>query len=171
MVRCTITRCCRESGGRIKDPARFCVICEVEMQELTVKQLAFCYAYIEHHTIKAACEATGISNRSGTYYLNLPAVKDRIREIRSSVNDQQLNRLLAASDEAINVLLDVIRDPHAKPYSKVQAAEVILSHKDTAYNTTMVDDQIEEIKVYLEGNVVDAQKSRQGNRTVVAIGE
>lgn len=110
--------------------------------ELNIRQDRFLKALLEAPNIEKACKMAGINKTTGYKYLKDKKFLDEYRQLRRDAMQQVTARLQKASEEAVEVLREVMNDKAASPSSKVQAAKNVL---EIAYRSIDFDDLQEEL--------------------------
>lgn len=110
--------------------------------DLNIRQDRFLKALLEAPSIEKACEMAGINKTTGYKYLKDEKFLTEYRKLRREAMQQVTARLQKASEEAVNVLREVMNDKNASPNSKVQAAKNVL---EIAYRSIELDDIQERI--------------------------
>ncbi|MGF2143403.1 phage replication protein [Vagococcus fluvialis] len=112
---------------------------------LNQRQEKFLKALFETDTIEKACELAGINKNTGFRYMKDELFIKEYRAIRRELMQQVTSKLQKASDEAVEVLKDVMHDKeNSTPSSRVQAAKNIL---DVAYRSIDLDDLQEQVEI------------------------
>lgn len=83
-------------------------------------------AYLEAGSVGEAAERIGVSERTMYRRLERPGVQALIREARAAIYGQAVARLTAASGEAADVVLSVVRSESARVPDRLRAAGMIL---------------------------------------------
>nr|DAY93334.1 MAG TPA: DNA binding domain protein [Caudoviricetes sp.] len=112
--------------------------------ELNIRQDRFLKALLEAPNIEKACKMAGINKTTGYKYLKDKKFLDEYRQLRRDAMQQVTARLQKASEEAVEVLREVMNDKAASPSSKVQAAKNVL---EIAYRSIEFDDLQEELSL------------------------
>ncbi|MGX6971308.1 phage replication protein [Vagococcus bubulae] len=111
---------------------------------LNQRQEKFLRALFETDTIEKACDVAGINKNTGFKYLKDETFINEYRVIRRELMQQVTGRLQKASDEAVQVLEEVMKDrQNSTPSVRVQSAKTIL---DVAYRSLEIDDIQERIE-------------------------
>lgn len=111
---------------------------------LNQRQEKFLRALFETDTIEKACDVAGINKNTGFKYLKDETFINEYRAIRRELMQQVTGRLQKASDEAVQVLEEVMKDKqNSTPSVRVQSAKTIL---DVAYRSLEIDDMQERIE-------------------------
>lgn len=111
---------------------------------LNQRQEKFLRALFETDTIEKACDVAGINKNTGFKYLKDETFINEYRAIRRELMQQVTGRLQKASDEAVQVLEEVMKDKqNSTPSVRVQSAKTIL---DVAYRSLEIDDIQERIE-------------------------
>ncbi|UDM74060.1 phage replication protein [Vagococcus fluvialis] len=111
---------------------------------LNQRQEKFLKALFETDTIEKACALAGINKNTGFKYMKDEIFIKEYRAIRRELMQQVTSKLQKASDEAVEVLKDVMHDKeNSTPSSRVQAAKNIL---DVAYRSIEIDDTQERLE-------------------------
>ena len=104
-------------------------------------------ALLEHSTVAAAAEASGISQPTMFRYLQDAKFWEKYQEAKKSIVDAALTELQKATSDAVTVLTTIMRDDTVSPASRVNAAKSILSF---AVQTTQVEDALRRIEILEE---------------------
>lgn len=115
----------------------------VPMAELNVRQDRFLKALLECASVDQACKKAGINRTTGYKYLKDALFMEEYRSLRRESMQQVTARLQKASEEAVEVLKEVMNDKEAPHTSRVTSAKNVL---DVAYRSLELDDQQEEIE-------------------------
>lgn len=121
-----------------------------DMADLNIRQDKFLKALLEAGSIDEACRAANINRTTGYKYLKDPIFMEEYRAIRREAMQQVTARLQKKSEEAVEVLAEIMLDGDAPTGSRVQSAKNVL---DVAYRSLELDDiqlQIDDIKTSLE---------------------
>lgn len=111
--------------------------------DLNIRQDRFLKALLEAPSIEKACELAGINKTTGYKYLKDEKFLMEYRKLRREAMQQVTARLQKTSEEAVNVLRDVMHDKEASPSARVQSAKNIL---EIAYRSIELDDIQERIE-------------------------
>lgn len=103
-------------------------------------------ALLANPTIKAASAACGISETQIRVRLRRPAFKEKYDRARHELLEQTTTYLQGALTEAIDKMLEVMRDPEASPQTQVNAATAIVRTCLKLSEQTYILAQIAEIK-------------------------
>ena len=112
--------------------------------ELNIRQDRFLKALLEAPSIENACEMARINKTTGYKYLKDEKFLKEYRKIRREAMQQVTARLQKTSEEAVDVLREVMNDKKATPSSRVQSAKNVL---EIAYRSIELDDIQERIAV------------------------
>lgn len=112
--------------------------------ELNIRQDRFLKALLEAPSIEKACELAGINKTTGYKYLKNENFLTEYRKLRREAMQQVTARLQKTSEEAVNVLREVMHDKEASPSSRVQSAKNVL---EIAYRSIELDDIQERIEL------------------------
>lgn len=112
--------------------------------ELNIRQDRFLKALLEAPNIEKACKMAGINKTTGYKYLKDKKFLDEYRQLRRDAMQQVTARLQKASEEAVEVLREVMTDKRSSPSSKVQAAKSVL---EIAYRSIGLDEVQEELEI------------------------
>lgn len=123
------------------------------MAELNIRQDRFLKALLQCASVDQACKEAGINRTTGYKYLKDATFLAEYRKIRRESMQQVTARLQRASEEAVNVLREIMNDQDATPNARVQAAKNTL---DIAYRSLELDDIQERIEE-LEGRLSNDQ--------------
>ncbi|RHK02288.1 phage replication protein [Enterococcus casseliflavus] len=112
-------------------------------KELNIRQEKFLKALLEAGTIEQACRMAGINKTTGYKYLKDEAFLVEYRKLRREAMQQVTARLQKKSEEAVDVLAEIMNDKDNSPNARVQAAKNTL---DVAYRSIELDDIAERIE-------------------------
>lgn len=112
-------------------------------KELNIRQEKFLKALLEAGTIEQACRMAGINKTTGYKYLKDEAFLVEYRKLRREAMQQVTARLQKKSEEAVDVLAEIMNDKVNSPNARVQAAKNTL---DVAYRSIELDDMAERIE-------------------------
>ncbi|MFP8917783.1 phage replication protein [Enterococcus innesii] len=112
-------------------------------KELNIRQEKFLKALLEAGTIEQACRMAGINKTTGYKYLKDEAFLVEYRKLRREAMQQVTARLQKKSEEAVDVLAEIMNDKDNSPNARVQAAKNTL---DVAYRSIELDDMAERIE-------------------------
>ncbi|PQC32092.1 phage replication protein [Enterococcus mundtii] len=97
------------------------------MSNLNVRQKNFLRALIECGSVSQACEKANIQEHTGQKYLEdhlfLEVYQRLMRKRMREVN----NQIQKASQNALNVLTEMMDDPSQLPEIRIESAEIILN--------------------------------------------
>ena len=113
------------------------------MAELNIRQDKFLKALLEAGSIDEACKKANINRTTGYKYLKDQLFMDEYRKIRRDAMQQVTARLQKKSEEAVEVLAEIMNNKEAPTSSRVQSAKNIL---DVAYRSLELDDVQERIE-------------------------
>lgn len=88
----------------------------------------FILALLQHATIEKAAESTGINPTTAWRWMKREDFQERFREARRKTFNQAVARLQHASAAAASTLLKVMIDANSPAYSRVRAADIVLTH-------------------------------------------
>ena len=111
--------------------------------ELNIRQDRFLKALLDAPHIERACEMAVINKTTGYKYLKDQKFLEEYRKLRRDAMQQVTARLQKASEEAVEVLREVMSDKRSTPSSKVQAAKSVL---EIAYRSIGIDEIQEELE-------------------------
>lgn len=120
------------------------------MAELNIRQDKFLKALLEAGSIDEACKMANINRTTGYKYLKDSTFMNEYRSLRREAMQQVTARLQKKSEEAVQVLSDIMLDVDAPTGSRVQSAKNVL---DVAYRSIELDDiqlQLDDIKAAIE---------------------
>lgn len=112
-------------------------------KELNIRQEKFLKALLEAGTIELACRMAGINKTTGYKYLKDEVFLVEYRKLRREAMQQVTARLQKKSEEAVDVLAEIMNDKDNSPNARVQAAKNTL---DVAYRSIELDDMAERIE-------------------------
>lgn len=120
------------------------------MAELNIRQDRFLKALLQCASIDQACKEAGINRTTGYKYLKDVDFMDEYRSLRRDAMQQVTAQLQKKSEEAVQVLSEVMNDKEAPHASRVTSAKNVL---DVAYRSLELDDlqqEVEKLKMALE---------------------
>ena len=118
---------------------------------LNIRQERFLKALLEAPSIEEACKRAGINRTTGYKYLKNQDFMLEYRKLRREAMQQVTARLQSVSEQAVNVLHEIMLDKENTPNARVQAAKNVL---DISYRSLELDDIQERIE-QLEQSVTD----------------
>lgn len=111
--------------------------------ELNIRQDRFLKALLEAPNIEKACEMAKINKTTGYKYLKDDKFMNEYRKLRREAMQQVTARLQKSSEEAVDVLKEIMNDKKATTSSRVQSAKNVL---EIAYRSIELDDIQERIE-------------------------
>jgi len=111
--------------------------------DLNIRQDRFLKALLEAPNIEKACEMAGINKTTGYKYLKDKKFLVEYRSLRREAMQQVTARLQKKSEEAVEVLAEIMLDKANSPNARVQAAKNTL---EVAYRSIDQDDLAERIE-------------------------
>ena len=99
----------------------------------------FILALLQHPTLEMAAQSTGINPATAWRWMQHEEFQERYREARRKTFNHAIARLQHASAAAASTLLKVMIDPEAPAYSRVRAADVVLTHALRAIETEDIE--------------------------------
>jgi len=93
---------------------------------LSVRQRRFVAALIEGPNVREAARVAGIAERTAWRYLSSEAVRRELAGHHDLLLADTSRRMSQAMAEALNVVLEILRDAKAPPAVRVSAGRVIL---------------------------------------------
>lgn len=113
------------------------------MQKMTPKAYQFINVLATSQTIKSAIDKTGVAQSTAYKWMRDPLFRQKLREARRTAMLAATSKLSEASEEAVDLLREVMADPDAPASSRVSAARSVL---DMAYNAVQADDMLARIE-------------------------
>ncbi len=113
------------------------------MAELNIRQDRFLKALLQCASVDQACKEAGINRTTGYKYLKDELFMDEYRSLRRDAMQQVTAQLQKKSEEAVQVLAEVMNDKEAPHASRVTSAKNVL---DVAYRSLELDDIAERIE-------------------------
>lgn len=110
---------------------------------LNIRQERFLKALLESQSIEEACKNANINRTTGYKYLKDPDFMLEYRKLRREAMQQVTARLQKVSEEAVNVLHEVMLNKENTPNARVQAAKNVL---EISYRSLELDDIQERIE-------------------------
>lgn len=120
------------------------------MAELNIRQDRFLKALLQCASVDQACKEAGINRTTGYKYLKDDSFMDEYRSLRRDAMQQVTAQLQKKSEEAVQVLAEVMNDKEAPHASRVTSAKNVL---DVAYRSLELDDlqqEVDKLKTALE---------------------
>ncbi|EFU74341.1 hypothetical protein [Enterococcus italicus] len=120
------------------------------MAELNIRQDRFLKALLQCASVDQACKEAGINRTTGYKYLKDELFMDEYRSLRRDAMQQVTAQLQKKSEEAVQVLSEVMNDKEAPHASRVTSAKNVL---DVAYRSLELDDlqqEVDKLKTALE---------------------
>lgn len=120
------------------------------MAELNIRQDRFLKALLQCASVDQACKEAGINRTTGYKYLKDELFMDEYRSLRRDAMQQVTAQLQKKSEEAVQVLAEVMNDKEAPHASRVTSAKNVL---DVAYRSLELDDlqqEVDKLKTALE---------------------
>lgn len=120
------------------------------MAELNIRQDRFLKALLQCASVDQACKEAGINRTTGYKYLKDELFMDEYRSLRRDAMQQVTAQLQKKSEEAVQVLSEVMNDKEAPHSSRVTSAKNVL---DVAYRSLELDDlqqEVDKLKTALE---------------------
>lgn len=113
------------------------------MAELNIRQDRFLKALLQCASVDQACKEAGINRTTGYKYLKDELFMDEYRSLRRDAMQQVTAQLQKKSEEAVQVLSEVMNDKEAPHASRVTSAKNVL---DVAYRSLELDDMAAEME-------------------------
>lgn len=113
------------------------------MAELNIRQDRFLKALLQCASVDQACKKAGINRTTGYKYLKDADFMDEYRSLRRDAMQQVTAQLQKKSEEAVQVLSEVMNDKEAPHSSRVTSAKNVL---DVAYRSLELDDMAAEME-------------------------
>ncbi|MGX2945866.1 phage replication protein [Enterococcus alishanensis] len=111
--------------------------------DLNIRQDRFLKALLEAPNIEKACEMAKINKTTGYKYLKDDKFMNEYRKLRREAMQQVTARLQKSSEEAVDVLKEIMNDKKATTSARVQSAKNVL---EIAYRSIELDDIQERIE-------------------------
>lgn len=113
------------------------------MAELNIRQDRFLKALLQCASVDQACKEAGINRTTGYKYLKDADFMEEYRSLRRDAMQQVTAQLQKKSEEAVQVLSEVMNDKEAPHASRVTSAKNVL---DVAYRSLELDDMAAEME-------------------------
>lgn len=113
------------------------------MAELNIRQDRFLKALLQCASVDQACKKAGINRTTGYKYLKDADFMEEYRSLRRDAMQQVTAQLQKKSEEAVQVLSEVMNDKEAPHASRVTSAKNVL---DVAYRSLELDDMVAEME-------------------------
>lgn len=113
------------------------------MAELNIRQDRFLKALLQCASVDEACKQAGINRTTGYKYLKDDVFLAEYRSLRRDAMQQVTAQLQKKSEEAVQVLSEVMNDKEAPHSSRVTSAKNVL---DVAYRSLELDDMAAEME-------------------------
>ena len=113
---------------------------------LTPKQEKFMLALMSSANITEASKKAGISRTTGNRYIKDITFRKYYRQYRSDLMQQATGQLQKASTEAVNVLRQIMNDPEASEFARVQSAQTILNYGYRSHELENVLEVVEDLE-------------------------
>ena len=113
------------------------------MAELNIRQDRFLKALLQCASVDQACKEAGINRTTGYKYLKDADFMEEYRSLRRDAMQQVTAQLQKKSEEAVQVLSEVMNDKEAPHASRVTSAKNVL---DVAYRSLELDDMVAEME-------------------------
>lgn len=98
------------------------------LDNLTPKQAQFVAAMLTSKSITAACQASGVVERTGHRWLKLAHVQAAIRQAQSEALALATRQAVGAMPDAIGVLVDIMADEETHKSIRITAARSVLEY-------------------------------------------
>lgn len=113
--------------------------------ELNIRQDRFLKALLETPSVAKACELAGINKKTGYKYLKDEYFMTAYRELRRELMQQATAKLQKISQEAVEVLREIMNDNETTPSSRVQSAKAVLEISYRSIELEDIQEQIDEL--------------------------
>lgn len=113
------------------------------MSELNIRQDKFLKALLTSGSVDEACTVAKINRTTGYRYLKDAEFLEEYRALRREAMQQVTAQLQKKSEEAVNVLAEIMSDKDVPTSSRVQSAKNVL---DVAYRSIELDDIAERVE-------------------------
>jgi hypothetical protein len=117
--------------------------------ELTAKQNAAICALLNQPTIKAAAEASKISEASLYRWLATPAFSIALKDARDRALEAALSALQGASGKAVETLYEIMGDASAQASTRVSAAKTVLDMMIKAHDILVNEERLRVVELRL----------------------
>jgi hypothetical protein len=124
---------------------------------LTTRQVLGLAAMLKHGVVTKAAEEIGITERQLRRWAAQPAFQRALRVERRHLMDGAASRLASGAGEALDALLEVIRDKQAAPTARVSAARVFLETAQAAVSGADQGARLERLEQLVEGRAPHAE--------------
>ena len=117
---------------------------------LTIRQQEAVALIVAGHAPEDAAATLGISMRTLRRYLASDEIAAELRAAFRERLTTLLRASLGAAPEALRTLREVARDRTAPEHARVAAARAVLEHALRLYETTEIDDRLEQVERRLD---------------------
>ena len=116
------------------------------VSKLTPKQEQAVLALLTNQGVDNAARAVGIAPRTLYRWMNEPVFDKAYRKARRDAFGQGTARLQQASSAAVSSILKIMVDQHAAAFTKLRAAELVLTHGAKAIEIEDVEARVSELE-------------------------
>lgn len=109
-------------------------------------------ALLTHRTIKEASQAAKVSERVIYDYLADPAFEARYKAARDDIIRGVSNHLRDRMNEAVDVIVDIMRDAENRSQDRLMAAKSVLEFGDKYIETQDILERIQKLEANNEQN-------------------
>ena len=102
-------------------------------------------ALLSHSSVEAAAESVGISRRTGSRWMQDPAVVQRLTEVRRQGMQHAMTRLQTAASRAVDCLSAVQQDAESES-ARVSAARCLLEMALRAAEIGDIEERLEKLE-------------------------
>lgn len=117
--------------------------------QLKPKQQKALDALIESGSVQEAADAAGVSRRTVTTWIREPGFLDALRAAEDGSVKAMARRLLAVSDQAITVVVELMGDPKASAAVRLRAADTVLERLLQLRELEITEDRLAAIEAAL----------------------
>jgi len=109
-------------------------------------------ALLAHHTVRAAAEAAGVSERTVYDYLKNPAFKSRYDAARDDVVRGVSNYIREQMTEAVKIAVEIMSNAESKEFVRLSAVRLMLDYGMRIIETQDILERLTALEVYNEKN-------------------
>jgi hypothetical protein len=128
-----------------------------EMSRLTARQNRAITALLTCSTILEAAVQVGVSDRTITRWLSIPAFRDELRKREDEALVGITRRLVGLADEAVKTIQDVLKGGLTPPGIRLRAAESVLANLLKLRDQITLEERISRLEEALDGEYFDNQ--------------
>jgi len=118
--------------------------------ELKPRQARFAAALLGARSVAEAAELVGVCERTGRRWAELPAVRDALQVAESEAMDAAVRRAVAGMSAAVDVLLEIARNPRSPVGARVSAARALLDAAPRLWEARELDARVAVLEVRAE---------------------